>query len=48
MKFIRDQKGRVYKIIGQNKAYTILECQQTYSRIKLRNEDWDAMGFIKS
>lgn len=47
MKYIHDKQGRVYKILGQNKAYTLLECQSDYSRVKIKNEDWDALGFIR-
>lgn len=47
MKFVKDKQGRSYKILGQNKAYTVLECLSDSSRVKIKNDDWDELGFIR-
>jgi len=44
---VKDAKGLVYKLLDQNVSTTLLECLTTGMRVRIRNNGWDEIGFVK-
>ena len=42
-----DFQGRPYSVLDIGPFTTLLECNATHEHVRIRNWDWNEIGFIK-